>query len=114
MTYGFNISILIKSILNRVLWTEIPLVLYIDSKSLYDCLVKLGTTQEKRLMIDVLCLRQSYERREITEVKWIQGKTNPADALTKGKGASTALQQIVDTNSVDLQAVEWVERTELT
>ncbi|KAF1979317.1 hypothetical protein BU23DRAFT_576936 [Bimuria novae-zelandiae CBS 107.79] len=32
------------------------------------CLVKLGTTKEKRLMIDIMALRQLYERREITEI----------------------------------------------
>jgi hypothetical protein len=47
----------------------ILLILATDSKSLYDCLVRLGTTIEKRLMIDVMALRQFYERREITEMK---------------------------------------------
>jgi hypothetical protein len=64
-------------------------------------------------MIDVLCLRQSYECREIAEVKWIKGNTNPADALTKSKGTSTVLKQIIDTNMVYLEAVEWVERAEV-
>ena len=45
-------------------------------------------------------------------MKWIKGNTNPADALTKGKGTSTALKQIIDTNIVCLEAVEWVERVE--
>jgi hypothetical protein len=66
--------------------------------------------QEKRLMIDVMCLRQAYKRRLITDVKWIDGEANPADAMTKGK-ACLALQQLIDTNQVDLQAVGWVERT---
>ena len=61
-------------------------------------------------MIDVMCLRQAYERRLITEVKWIDGEANPADAMTKGK-ACVALQQLIDTNRVDLQAVGQVERT---
>jgi hypothetical protein len=113
MTHGFDIGTAIKSTIDRILGINLPLVLCTDSKSLYDCLVKLGTTQEKRLMIDVLCLRQSYERREIAEVKWIKGNTNPADALTKSKGTSTALKQITDTNMVCLEAVEWVERTEM-
>jgi hypothetical protein len=47
---------------------QIPLTICVDSKSLYDCLIKLGTTQEKRLIIDILCLRQFYERREIAEI----------------------------------------------
>ena len=58
----------------------------------------------KRLMIDVMCLRQAYERRQITEVKWINGDTNPADAMTKGKPC-TALSQLIDTNQVKLRAV---------
>ena len=86
-----------------------PLTVCTDSKSLYDCLVKLGTTNEKRLMIDLLCLRQSYERREIAEVKWIDGNTNPADAMTKGKPCS-ALKALLDMNKIDLKVTEWVER----
>ena len=58
----------------------------------------------KRLMIDVMCLRQAYEQRQITEVKWINGDTNPADAMTKGKPC-TALLQLIDTNQVKLRAV---------
>ncbi len=45
--------------------------------------MKLGTTSEKPLVIDRMCLRQSYERREIAEIRWIDGETNPADAMTK-------------------------------
>jgi len=43
--------------IDKVLEIEVPLVIYIDSKSLYEYLVKLGTTREKRLMINVIYLR---------------------------------------------------------
>ncbi|RFU29713.1 hypothetical protein B7463_g6637, partial [Scytalidium lignicola] len=109
MAHGFDMGASIKSTIDKALKISLPLVLCTDSKSLYDCLVKLGTTQEKRLMIDVMCLRQAYERREIAEVKWIQGTTNPADSMTKEK-SSNALKQLVDTNKVQLKVVEWVER----
>jgi len=65
---------------------DIPLPLTVvctDSYSLYECLVKLRTIKEKRLMIDIMALRQSYERRELTEVRWINRQDNPADAMTK-------------------------------
>ena len=91
---------------------KIPLFMCIDSRSLYECLVKLGTTQEKRLMIDILCLRQSYERREIAEILWIKGDKNPADAMIKDKGCD-ALQKLVDTNRLKLDLEGWVERTSL-
>jgi hypothetical protein len=60
-------------------------------------------------MIDVMCLRQAYERRQITEVKWIDGEANPTDAITKGKPYA-ALSQLIDMNRVELRAVGWVER----
>jgi hypothetical protein len=43
----------------------ISIVVYTDSYSLYKCLVKLGTTKKKRLIIDIMAIRQSYERREL-------------------------------------------------
>jgi hypothetical protein len=45
------------------------LILATNSKSLYDCLVRLSIIVEKRLMINVMILRQFYERKEIIEVK---------------------------------------------
>ena len=105
MTHGFDIAAVIKATIDRMLYTVLLLILCTDSRSLYDCLVKLGTTQEKRLMIDIICLRQSYERKEIAEVKWINRDSNPADAMTKSK-ACPALKQLIDSNKVDLHTVE--------
>ena len=109
MAHGFDAGAAIKSTIEAILQIRLPLILCTDSKSLYDCLVKLGTTQEKRLMVDLMCLRQSYERREITEVRWIDGNNNPADAMTKSKPCP-ALKDLIDTNTINIQATEWVER----
>jgi G3E family GTPase len=70
---------------------------------MFECLTKLGTTAEKRLMIDVLALRESYERRQISEIRWITGGTNPADALTKKNKTETALRELVSTNRYAMQ-----------
>jgi hypothetical protein len=56
MAHGFNIGALVKSTIDKVLGIDLLLVLCTNSKSLYECLVKLGTTQEKRLIIDIMCL----------------------------------------------------------
>jgi hypothetical protein len=109
ITHGFDIGVVLKSTLEAVLDQAIPLVICTDSKSLYDCLVKLGSTQEKRLMIDVMCLRQSYERRQITEIKWIDGGSNPADAMTKSKSCQ-ALTDLIDNNKITWSVTGWVER----
>ena len=116
LSLGFDVAATIKSTLDQIFsgapQGKISLSMCIDSRSLYECLVKLGTTQEKRLMIDILCLRQSYERREITEILWIKGDKNPADAMTKDKGCD-ALQRLVDTNRLELDLEGWVERQDI-
>jgi hypothetical protein len=109
MAHGFDMAAALKSTVERILPIELPLIVCTDSKSLYDCLVKLGTTRERRLMVDLLCLRQSYERRHIAEVIWVSGGSNPADAMTKSKPCP-ALKDLIDSNMVKINASEWVER----
>jgi hypothetical protein len=71
MIHDFDVDSVLKVILIKMLSlkTSIFLILVIDSKSLYDCLVRLDIIVKKRLMMNVMILRQSYERREITEIK---------------------------------------------
>ena len=44
MAHGFDIGALVKAIVDRALGITLLLVICTDSKSLYECLVKLGTT----------------------------------------------------------------------
>ena len=88
----------------------VPMVIYTDSRSLYDGLVSLNTTTEKRLLIDLHLLRQAYERREIAEVCWIPTEQNPADALTKEK-PTPAMSQLLQ-GTLKLTPNAWVERLE--
>ncbi|KUJ23399.1 uncharacterized protein LY89DRAFT_703903 [Mollisia scopiformis] len=81
----------------------------IDSRSLYDCIVKLSTTTEKRLMIDIIALQQAYDVRDLDKVKWIVNDDNPVDAITKGtpnKSFTTSL----DTNKLTVRLKGWVDR----
>jgi hypothetical protein len=87
----------------------IPTVVCIDSYSLYECLVKLGTTTEKRLMIDILALRESYQRRELQEIRWINGEDNLADAFTKVTPNRT-LERFIDRNEATVRVEGWVSR----
>jgi hypothetical protein len=87
----------------------ISLILIIDSKFLYDCLIRLEITVEKRLMIDVMTLRQFYERRKITKMKWMHKTNNLVDVMTKSKSFS-ALKTLIDINQINLDTIEWVER----
>ena len=110
MAHGFDIGAAIKMTIEKILEMDyLPITLCTDSYSLYKYLVKLGTMQKKRLMIDIMCLRQSYKRCEITEILWIDGSSNPADAMTKPRPCQ-ALRDLVDSNMINLKTSSWVER----
>jgi hypothetical protein len=61
-------------------------------------------TQEKRLIIDLIYLRQAYKRREITEVKWISSEDNLVDIITKAK-LCQALKTLINKNKLDLKVI---------
>ena len=112
MAHSFNISAAIKATVKLQLNISLPLIFCTDFKLIYKCLVKLGTTQEKKLIIDIIYLHQSYKRREIAKVKWINRDSNPVDAITKSK-LLLALKRLIDTNQIKLKTIEWVKCTML-
>ncbi|KAF1963908.1 hypothetical protein BU23DRAFT_585834 [Bimuria novae-zelandiae CBS 107.79] len=71
-------------IIERLSLPVVPLVICIDLYSLYKCLVKLRTTKEKRLIINIIALRH---------------KDNPADAFTKAS-LNRALERFINSNKV--------------
>lgn len=110
MVHGFDVASTIRLTLNAMMDRVIPLNVYTDSRSLYDCLLRINQTTDKRLLIDLRMLRPSYESREITEVFWIPTAQNPADAFTKGC-PTAALSSLPEKNSITLIPNAWVERS---
>ena len=109
MVYGFDVRAVLKSNIDSILKQSVSMIFCTDLKSLYHYLVKLDTTQEKRLMVDIMCLRRSYKRKEIMEIKWIDGDSSPADAMTKAEPWN-ALQELLNSNTVNMKASGWVEQ----
>jgi hypothetical protein len=113
LAHDFDLEAALKATLFNILDHLVSFVLCTDSKSLYDCLIKLDTTQKKRLMINVMNLRQLYERRKITKMKWIHEVNNSIDFMIKSK-TSTTLKTLIDINTINLNISEWVERSNKT
>jgi hypothetical protein len=61
MVNGVDVGMALLTILQMIITQfdllEIPIMIYTNSFLLYECLIKLGITQEKRLMIDIMALR---------------------------------------------------------
>ena len=65
--------------------SKIPILAYIDNKSLDESLRSTKQVQEKRLRI-----QRMLESEEINEINWIPSKENLADGLTK-RGIDTSI-----------------------
>jgi hypothetical protein len=70
---GINMSFIISSTLTIIIkqlgFSTIPIIVCTDSYSLYEYLVKFGIIKEKRLIIDIMVIRESYENRELFEIR---------------------------------------------
>jgi hypothetical protein len=65
----YAISSMLKLITTQLELPDIVTIVCTNSYSLYECLVKLGTTKEKRLIIDIIVLQESYKRKELFEIR---------------------------------------------
>jgi len=45
------------------------MVIYINLFLLYEYIIKLSITKEKYLIIDIITIRQSYKRKEFSEIR---------------------------------------------
>jgi hypothetical protein len=66
---SFAISSTLTMIIKQLGFLIILIIVCTDSYSLYECLVKLGITKEKRFIIDIMAIRESYENRELFEIR---------------------------------------------
>lgn len=71
-----------------------------------------GTTNEKRLMVDIRSLRESYACLELEVVTWIRSEYKPAHTLTKPKD-NIVMSKIIDSGKADHVVEQWVVRDSL-
>ncbi len=57
IAHGFDYAVVLKSTIKKIVQNDLLLIIYTDSKSLYENFVKLGTTYEKRLIVNLIYLR---------------------------------------------------------
>ena len=109
MTQRFDVASMLKSFIEKMLQIFFSMIICTDFKSLYDCFVRLGSIIEKRLMVDIMCLRKFYERKKIVEIQWIDEDNNFANAMIKINLCRT-LKNFINSNIIKPQITGWVER----
>lgn len=76
---------------------------------LYELIIGLTSATDRRLLIDLTCIREAYELRELREIVWIKSRDNPNDSLTK-LGEYESLKQIMTENKIKFKPSSGAER----
>jgi hypothetical protein len=101
---------MISELLNR----DVPIDAFIDSETVLDSIVKLGTTTEKRLLIDAATLQESHLKGELRSLFRIPSAENCADSLTKDPcQPDSALVRLQKTNLLQVTPCGWANRAGL-
>lgn len=105
---AYNTAIVITKDLHKLLEPGIRLIMFTDSKQVFDALSRGKRTTERKLMLDIPIVREAYNQFENYGFGLIRGDQNPSHALTKGNN-NGALDKLLyagkDSTNVDL----WIE-----
>jgi len=77
---GYGIKQALTSISPR---DRFPHILHVNSRGLFDTITTLHEGREYRLRQTVQRIRDSFESGDLDSLRWVQGKANIADAMTK-------------------------------
>ena len=67
-TDAFDMTFAIKKDMKLMINQPLPIVMLTDSLSLFDVITKSTITTEKRLMIDIKVVKDSYQRNEVQNI----------------------------------------------
>lgn len=104
---AFDMSFAITHDIQTMLGKVILLQLFTDSLSSFDVLTRAKTTTEKRLMIDLKSVKESYDKNEIADIAFIRSEFNIADALTKIKKHSILIETLMH-GKLDHPVEQWI------
>ena len=77
------ISFFIIIIINKFDLLRLRIIVCINFFSLYEYIIKFNTIKEKRLIIDIIIIRELYEYKEFIEIRWIDEIRNPINVMMK-------------------------------
>ena len=73
----------------------IPIIAYVDNKSLIEALYSTKLVEDKRLRVDIAAISESLARNEVSEIKWCPGKIHLANSMTKRGAAGYSLLDVL-------------------
>ena len=106
----FDLAYLLREQLIRVLRTRLPIKMLTDSKTLFDVVTRGTLTTERRLVIDLMAVRESYARGDVSDIGHVRSEHNLADELTKASDC-VRLLALMRKSRVNHAVNEWITRS---
>ena len=75
---------------------------YVDNYSLWENVHSTKSVTEKRLKIDLACIKEILEKRELSSVKWVDSSNQLSDCFTKRGTNTEKLLQVIRSGYITL------------
>ncbi len=112
--YGFDNSFAAKTMIDEILGKTLPIGAIVDSRTLFNVIVKSCNTLGKRRQIDLHAIRESHVKGELRHLAWVPGTENAADGMTKGIVKDNhPLWKLMVTNKLELTPTGWIENAKM-
>lgn len=106
---GYDFAFIIKSLVEEMLGRQVPLEIFMDSRTVLDTVAKSNIETERRFQIDLCAMKQFFDNGKMARIGWILWNKNQADELTttNAKKTMTPLWHLMKKNGTDLDALGW-------
>jgi ribonuclease HI len=101
---GLEDCLYLKAVIQEILpGASVPIIAYVDSKSMKDNLHSTKLVENKQLRIDISALKQMLERNEVQSIRWCSGLSQLADCLTKRGAPGHLIRSIFHTGKLIIE-----------
>jgi len=89
-TTAVGCALNLQTVVHNITGNKLPITIVVDSMGLHRTLATQQQPRDMAMAAEVHGLRMDYEAKLIDAITWVEGKSNPADALTKPLSGGTA------------------------
>lgn len=99
---GLDVTSALADPLTEILGRKIPVWGCVDSRTVYNVVVLLGSLTEKRLSVGVAVLKEAYLSKLLDRLLWVPSQQNAANGFTKPNGHDAVFWEIFNENKLRL------------